>query len=255
MIHDLLKQLHFSEKESAIYLAVLKSGKVTPAEVAKITRINRTTVYSISAELISRGVIAEDLGGKVRYLVARPPEELSELTRKDETELQEKKKVIEKAVAELKAFSKHTAYSVPKIVFIGEEELEPYLYKRAKAWAESSMGYDGVWWGFQDQTFVEQYLKWIDWLWQNAAPSGMIINLLSNTAAIEKVMLEKEYASRRNIKVWKETKKITGTMWVCGDYVVTISTGERPHYLVELYDAVLSHNMRELLKGIWHGLK
>ena len=84
MIHDLLKQLDFNEKERDIYLAVLKNGKITPAEVAKITRINRTTVYSVSSDLIKRGVIAEDLGGRIRYLVARPPEDLSEILRKDE---------------------------------------------------------------------------------------------------------------------------------------------------------------------------
>jgi hypothetical protein len=117
------------------------------------------------------------------------------------------------------------------------------------------MEYDGVWWGFQDPKFVLHYQKWIDWFWQNVAPSGFVLNLLSNKAAIEKVMQEKEYANRRNIKVWKETKKFTGTLWVAGDYVITINTSERPHYLVEFYNVLLAHNLRELFKGIWNGLK
>lgn len=255
MIHDLLKQLDFNEKERDIYLAVLKNGKITPAEVAKITRINRTTVYSISSDLIKRGVIAEDLGSKIRYLIACPPEDLSEILRKDENDLQEKKKVIEKAISELKSFSKHTVYSVPKIVFIWEEDLESYLYKRGEGWGKSIMEYDGVWWGFQDPTFVLHYQKWIDWYWSNNTPLGLVVKLLSNKDPIEKVMQEKEYASRRNIKIWKETKKFTGTMWVAGDYVITINTSKRPHYLVEFYDVLLAHNLRELFKGIWNGLK
>ncbi|NQS89510.1 TrmB family transcriptional regulator, partial [Patescibacteria group bacterium] len=45
MIQELLKQLGFKEKEIAVYIAVLQKGKVSPAEVAKTTGINRTTVY------------------------------------------------------------------------------------------------------------------------------------------------------------------------------------------------------------------
>jgi hypothetical protein len=223
MIHDLLKQLDFNEKGPIGKKVYFAERKITPAEIAKITRINRTTVYSVSSDLIKRGVIAEDLGGRIRYLVARPPEDLSEILRKDENDLQEKKKVIEKAITELKSFSKHTVYSVPKIVFISEDDLESYLYKRSANWCKSIMEYDGVWWGFQDPTFVLHYQKWIDWFWQNVASSGLVLNLLSNKAAIEKVMQEKEYANRRNIKVWKETKKFTGTLWVAGDYVVTLN--------------------------------
>ena len=82
MLQQLLKQLEFSEKESQVYLAVLAQGKILPVDVAKITNINRATVYSVAKELIKKGVIAEDLGGKARYLVALPPKDLDKLATK-----------------------------------------------------------------------------------------------------------------------------------------------------------------------------
>ena len=42
-----------------------------------------------------------------------------------------------------------------------------------------------------------------------------------------------------------------GTLWIVGDYIIMIQTLEKPFYLVEIKDAVLSHNMREVFKKLW----
>lgn len=42
-----------------------------------------------------------------------------------------------------------------------------------------------------------------------------------------------------------------GTQWVAGDYVINIITSHKPHYLVEIKDAVMAENLREMLKGMW----
>ena len=90
MINELLTQLGFGEKEIAIYLALMQHSKLTPASIAKIVGINRTTVYSTAKELVLKGVIAEDLGNKTLYLIAKPPEDLEILAQKEEKQLQEK---------------------------------------------------------------------------------------------------------------------------------------------------------------------
>src|SRR3989338_3820252 len=143
MLHSLLKQLDFNDKEITIYLAILEKGKINPSEVAQITGINRTTVYSVAKELIRRGIVSEDLGASPRLFV-------------------------------------------PKIVFVPQENLESYLYSRAAVWNESIMQSDGIWWGFQDQTFTKHYQKWIDWYWKNSAPEKLKLQLLSNQSEIEK---------------------------------------------------------------------
>lgn len=52
------------------------------------------------------------------------------------------------------------------------------------------------------------------------------------------------------IRYWKEANQFTATVWVGGDYLVMVSTREEPHYLVEIHDATLAQNMREVFKGI-----
>lgn len=253
MIQQLLEQLGFSKKETAVYIAVLQKGKISPSEVAKITDINRTTVYSVANDLIKRGVISEDLGNEsTRYLVALP---LNELQQEEEKKIANKKEILNQAIEELGVLSKDARYTVPKIVFVDGKNLEKYLYKQSKAWSNSIMKRDGVWWGFQDVSYVEHYEKVIDWYWEKAAPKGLSLKLLTNKSPLEKKMEKKEYSPQRKIKVWKDAQKFTASTWVCGDYVIMIVTNQQPHYLVEIYDATFAHNTREVFKNIWKKIK
>jgi sugar-specific transcriptional regulator TrmB len=250
MIHQLLKQLGLSDKEIQIYLAILQHGKATPVEIARATKINRSTVYNLAGVLAEKGIVSEDLGGKTKYLVARPPKDLSSLINKEKKKLDEKEKLVQEAIKELQAFTKDTKYSIPKIVFIGDDDLENYLYKQSPIWNESIVKKDktATWWGFQDRHFVSHYEGWIDWYWESSAPKDVSLKLLSNESAEE---IKSKKFPRRKIKVFNANGDFTSTLWINGDYVIMIVCAKRPHYLVEIHDEVLAHNMREVFKGIW----
>ena len=250
MRENLLKELGFSEKEIRVYAVILEQGKTTPANISKITSIKRSTVYSIAKELLDKGVITEDVGSSQTFLVALPPEDLKNIIKKDERELQSKKALIEQTITELQDFTKNTKYSIPKIKFIYKEDLEDFLYKQAPEWSKSIMSNDGVWWGYQDPSFVKDYQKWIDWFWKECAPKDLVLKLLTNESKFEKEMSKRGY-DRRLIKFWNNGKNFTATTWVNGDYIVMVVTNEKPYYLVQIQDATLAHNMREMFKGIW----
>jgi sugar-specific transcriptional regulator TrmB len=50
MLEHQLVSLGLSDKEVTLYLAVLQQGRVTPTEVARLTGIQRSTVYSVARE-------------------------------------------------------------------------------------------------------------------------------------------------------------------------------------------------------------
>jgi sugar-specific transcriptional regulator TrmB len=252
MITDLLKQLGLGDKEITVYVTLLQHGTLTPASLAKITKLNRSTVYSTIKELVEKGIITEDLGGTYLLVVAKPPQELNILAHKEEKLLQEKKAVIKNAVEELQAFTKSTQYTIPKISFIAEDEIENHLHKQTSVWDKSILKHDGVWWGFQDQTFVEHYEKWIDWYWEQGSKANASLRLISNEVA-EKI--KKKKFTRRQIRFWDQSHNFTATTWILGDYVVMAVTNQHPHYMVEIYDATLAHNMREVFKGIWNTIE
>jgi len=250
VITAILEKLGFTQKEAEIYLALLQYGSMTPADLSKQTGIRRPTVYSVSKELIKKGMVTEDLGGVSRKLLAKPPQDLAILTNREERALAQKKALVGQAVQELRAIAQNAQYEVPKIVFIPQDQLEAYLYKRADTWNESIREADGIWWGFQNHTFVESYHDFLDWYWRESDHRGVEIHLLSNESDIEKTTDLRQYKDRQ-IRFWNPGKAFSATLWVCGDFLIMITT-DTPFYLVEIHDRVLAENMRSMFHGLWN---
>jgi DNA-binding MarR family transcriptional regulator len=255
MINDHLKNLGLTDKEILVYLEVLKHGKASPSEVAKLTKINRTTVYSVAKELVKKGFLLEDLAGQTASFMAVAPQDLKFLIQKEEKQLAEKKQLLDQMILELQTFTKDAQYPIPKITFIQEDSLEDYLYKRSDEWHKSIMKHDGILWGFQDHTFADTYEKWINWEWQVGGPKNLHLKLFSNRSDIEEKNKTKIFADRRQIKYWSGPEQFTGTVWVHGDYLILVQTKTRPHYLVEIYDELLAKNMRQFFSGVWSAIK
>jgi len=252
MVNELLGRIGLNDKEIQVYLTVLQYGKITPAALSKVLGINRTTIYSTAKELVTKGLITEDLAGPVKSLIARPVEDLELFVENEERVVRKKKELAKRAITELRSVVKTQQFALPKIVFVPEAEIEAHLHKQSKVWDKSILKYDSTWWGFQDETFVKHYEKWIDWYWETAGDRHIKLKLLSNEAA-EKI--KKKKFDRRLIEFWGQSKDFTSTIWINGDYVVMIVTNQKPHYLVEIHDAVLAHNMREVFKGIWNTME
>lgn len=251
MSKQTLGKLGFSNKESEVYLALLQHGTMTPAEIAKLTRISRPTVYSVSKELVKKGVILEDLGGSSRSLIAKQPEDLAILVNREQKALDTKKATVNQAIAELQKIAQSSKYSIPKIVFIPEEEIESYLYKQAPIWNSSIKETKTMYWGFQDPNLVEHYQGWIDWYWQQ--PNPPVLQLLSNESNIEENMRTRGYTNR-HIRFWSGASTFTATTWVMGNYIAMINTQHHPFSLIEIHDAMMADNLRQLFSGIWNSL-
>jgi len=54
------------------------------------------------------------------------------------------------------------------------------------------------------------------------------------------------------VRYWDRTNEFSATQAVIGDYVLFVTTQEHPHYLVEIHDAVMAENLRQLFKGVWN---
>lgn len=93
MIKTLLEQLNFSEKESAVYLALLEMGSKKPGDLAKKTGLNRTTIYDVCEILMQKGLVSKYKKGAGTFFNALDPKHL--LTYLDR-EREEKAKEIEK---------------------------------------------------------------------------------------------------------------------------------------------------------------
>lgn len=247
-MEELFRKLGLSDNEREVYLAVLKAGKIAPNRVAKETSINRTTVYSISKKLERMNLLSQDIGQKVNYLVAEAPEKLITVFEREEKKVAEKKKVAKELAKELGSLTSEKHYSVPRIRFIEENDLEKYLYEAYPRWAESVATFDNIWRGFQGDTFTSRYEKWIDWTWE-FSKENIEAEIFFNRAEIEKKLYEKHRT--RKMRILPNSIVFDSNFWVAGEYLIMVQTNVRPHYLVEIHDAVLARNQRELFKGLW----
>ena len=252
IMESYFRRLGLNQNEQTVYLEILKAGKLPPHRVARLTGINRTTVYSIAKKLEAHGLIAIDLGQKVHYLVALPPEKFLSLYQTEERELMEKKKVAEALVGELQALTSEKQFSIPRIRFIEEIDLREYLYEAYPRWAESVSLHGNMWRGFQDDSFTTTYQDWIEWTWKQDIQKTLQVEFFVNVDPIENTLYTK-YPTR-NTKTLPTDIEFDSSFWVTGEYLIMTQTRVRPHYLVEIHDAVLARNQRELFRGLWNSV-
>jgi sugar-specific transcriptional regulator TrmB len=247
MIRELLKKLELSDKEVEIYLALFEQGKTTPARLSRITRINRSTVYAVLEQLKERGLVIKDITTKILYFSPTPTDDVENIFCKEQENLKEKKKIVLKLAEELERMPQSKTYSVPKIRFVQEDEVEEFLFENIGKWDENTKLIDHICWGFQDRSFAEVYQKWILWSSERYAVK---LNLFSNESKLENKLKEK-FSIQRNFNFLKNNIDFSASTWIFGDYLIMIMTRQKPYYLVEIHDAVLAHNMREMFKELW----
>ncbi len=79
MEREILQEVGLNEKEAAVYLALLKEKTCTASKLAKLTKINRTTVYLELANLIHKGLVSYVIKNSRRYYQPASPEKLIEI--------------------------------------------------------------------------------------------------------------------------------------------------------------------------------
>lgn len=79
MIDQILKQYGMSNKESDIYKFCLSSWPTWATKIARETKINRTTVYSIANEMVNKGVLTMSVINNLIHFGASDPNILASL--------------------------------------------------------------------------------------------------------------------------------------------------------------------------------
>ncbi len=248
---ETLKKIGLSEKEAKLYLTLLKQERMKPTDLAKAIRVSRPLVYSLAKGLLSKGLIAEDISGKTMHFVALPPKSLSHLVDEAKREAKEKEELIKEIVSELSLLTAEKQYPVPKMRLVEEKDVQKFLFDNLTKWQDEVIASDGVWWGFQDHTFIENNEKWIAATWQTKQSKNehYEARIFTNESRIEQ-KLEKKYGPKRNVR-FLDGSNFTATTWVCGEYLIMIMTREHPFYLIEIHDTFMAHNTAEIFKRLW----
>lgn len=248
MIEELLIQFGLTENEAVIFLCLNQHQKLNGARITATTHIKRATVYTVLRELVKKGLVIEDFGGATRYYSPIAPESLVILLQKQESELRNKKQLLSKIVQELHTLPSSKNFSIPKIRFIPELQLQDFLVNESEKWFKSGEKNDSTWWGFQDASLLDEYPQWPEYFFSKFSGKTKL-KILTNKKPLE-LRLRKEFEDRREMK-YISNEEFTATHVVIGDYILMIMTRQHPHYLIEIRDAVMSNNLREIFKRLW----
>lgn len=119
-IKTALQEWGLNEKETEVYLFLIKNGSNSANEIAKSTGILRQTIYEIIDKLELKGLINEITINKKKYFEATPPNKL-------QTILEEKKKIIDSIMPSLEALGKSKKSSSKTRVYLGKNGLKMVL--------------------------------------------------------------------------------------------------------------------------------
>lgn len=81
-----MKNLYLQEREQRVFSGLLRSGPVSIADLAKMTLINRTTLYPILEKLLEKGLVTKLQVDEVTIFRAISLQELAEWTTRKEQE-------------------------------------------------------------------------------------------------------------------------------------------------------------------------
>lgn len=103
MFDKYLRDIGLSEKEAAVYLALLANDKARIADISKKADVKRPTTYVILESLAHKGLVSETTHNKKTYYVAEPPEKLEYFVERQIRQLEENKKSLGVVVPQLKS--------------------------------------------------------------------------------------------------------------------------------------------------------
>jgi len=250
MLLELLINFGLSQNEALAYAALIESGKLSVAQLSKLSGVTRTTLYGVLELLLNKGLIKRHvLRGSTSYealgvnaflnLVQERKEQLTKME-----QLTNQLKVI------LPTYALGRSGNIPKIDFAeGKKAVENLLYEGITLWRESykRLNYFTMW-GYQDHSFVEQYRKWHDYAWKIRDEREEIC-LFSNVSGVQQQKQAK--IKNREIRPLPDDLEFASSIWVHGEYVLLGATRRSPHYAVLINDAVLASNLRAVFQLIW----
>ena len=256
MLGNFLK-IGFTESEGKVYLALADIGKASVTVLAKKATLPRSTTYSVLESLTERGLVAVEGDQSVAMYRINQPSALVSMVQAEKQELANEYARKEATARELaqavEPLFRAKNYSVPRLQFFeGTKNVNRMLYDYELEWQRSIAREDYTWWGYQDVEFVEQYRVWLDHYWSVLKPAERIW-LISNQSGTEEKLKGK--VARRIIKQLPKGVEFSSTIWVLGEYVITIMTRQKPHYAFMLKDAVFAANQRAVYQLLWQSIK
>lgn len=121
MLEKYLQEIGLAEKEAAVYAALLQVESDSVLDIAKKTKINRTTIYPVLESLAKKGLITEVRVDKKIRFQAEPPERLETYVERQKVVLNEQGRRLKDIIPQLKSVQREVGERPVVKYFEGRE--------------------------------------------------------------------------------------------------------------------------------------
>jgi len=121
MFDKYLTDIGLSDKEAAVYIALLSFDKALIPEISEKAKVKRPTTYVILESLAKKGLVSESNIGKKTFYLAEPPEKLGLFVERQIHLLEENKKSLDIVVPQLKSIQREQGEKPAVQFFDGKE--------------------------------------------------------------------------------------------------------------------------------------
>lgn len=121
MFEKYLRDIGLSDKEAAVYIALLGFDKAKIAQISEKAKVKRPTTYVILESLAAKGLVSEFNADKKTYYIAEPPEKLEHFVERQIQNLEEHKKSLDLIVPQLRSIQ-HEGGERPTVQFFDGKE-------------------------------------------------------------------------------------------------------------------------------------
>lgn len=153
-LEDTLRSLGLSQKESQVYLSMLKTGATSAAEIARAAELPRQTTYSLLEELVAQGFVEQSDKKGVRQYYA-DPNELAKVVARRKEALDKAKKALDEEIPQVLAQNRRgTALPIVQY-YEGQEGLKRLFehildqHRSAKAKTFRGLGINKIYGGME----------------------------------------------------------------------------------------------------------
>jgi len=242
MKYDQLKQLGFSEKESAVYLAILELGETTVSKIAERSSINRTTLYDVLPSLVKRGLVSKSGGTKKETYAPQPPEKLLSMLELQASHLSSQIKIAKTFLPELKMINAKS--SRPKVeMYDGRQGIKD-LYELTLLAHEDIRSINSA---DELEAFDSEFMN--DYYRRRTEKKKFAKGILSDTAMSRKYhSLDKKYCREIRL-VPKEEMDIKPEVYIFDDQIMFFSL--RESYGIRVTSSDIADAFKHLYDLAW----
>ena len=122
-----LQTVGLTKNESAVYLALLKTGTCKASDILHASNLNSGKIYEILDSLKKKGLVSESIVNNVRYFTSASPKQLLDYLEQKRSKLEKEETLIRKSLPELERLRGTTTKEPMAVTYLGLRGLKTAL--------------------------------------------------------------------------------------------------------------------------------